>query len=313
MNNYILRKIISYNKKNNKYTYKYLKNGKGIEYKKVKRYLKDIYIPPAYDNVQINTNQNSKVLAIGYDQKGRSQYIYNKSHTKSSNYNKFKKLIYFGDNYKRIINKINSDLFMIDESKNKQISMILKIIIECNFRICNDKYTTLNKSYGVSTLENRHITIKKNKIMIDFIGKKGVRNKCTLKNNKLSKNIRNKKKLVNKKDRIFSYRKGIQYKNITSNDVNRYLKELGDFTTKNFRTWGANIQLIKNLINNKPLKECINITSNRLHHTPSICKKNYLEPNLIKFYEKDPIEFMEFFKGDINNKFIIFLKQIYNN
>ena len=280
MDDYIIRKIRSYNKSTGKYTYKYYDNGKVVKHNKIKHILGDIYIPPAYNNVSINKDKSSKVLAIGYDNKNRKQYIYNKEFIKSNNSNKFKQLIKFGNDYTNIINKIDRDLYRIDESKEKQIAMVLKIIIECNFRIGNDRYSKENKSYGVSTLENRHIKIKKGNIIIDFIGKKGIRNKCTLRNTKIMKNIKTKKKISKKTDRVFSYRRGMKYIDITSKDVNNYLKNIGNYTTKNFRTWGANIQLIENLLSGTNIKECINDVSTNLHHTSTICKKNYLEPNL---------------------------------
>ena len=310
MDKYIIRKIKK--KVKDKYTYNYFNdNNKKLSKSSASKYLNKLYIPPAYDNVYINKDKTAKVLAIGTDSKNRKQYIYNKSFIKGQTNNKFRKLIEFGENYNYIVNKIDRDLLLIDESKDKQIAMILKIIIECNFRIGNNKYVEQNNSYGVSTLQKKHFKVKKNEVFIDFIGKKGVRNKCSLKNKKLIKNIKSKRKSIRKNDNIFSYRNKNEYVNITSNDVNDYLRDIGDYTTKNFRTWGANIELIKELLDKDSLKDSILMVSTKLHHTPSICKKNYLEPNLIAFYNDDPIEFKKYFNKDINTKFTKFLKEYY--
>jgi DNA topoisomerase-1 len=308
MNSYILRKI-KY-KRNNKYKYEYFDDkNKKISENKANKYLKNIYIPPAYDNVKIN-KKKGKILAIGIDTKGRKQYTYNKKSIEKNSVNKFKKLIEFGKNYDKIIKKIDMDFYTGVDNKEKQIATILKIIMDCNFRIGNDKYTKDNKSYGVSTLENQHIKIKNNKVIIDFIGKKGVRNECEIKNKKIIRTLKAKKKLLNNKDRIFTYRKNNKYYHIKSNDVNIYLKKLGNYTTKNFRTWSANIELIKNLKNNN-LKLAIEQVANKLHHTPAICKKNYLDPKLIEFYEKDKNKFIKYFKGDVNNLYTKFLENNY--
>lgn len=308
MNSYILRKI-KY-KRNNKYKYEYFdeKNRK-ISENKAKKYFKNIYIPPAYDNVKIN-KKKGKILAIGIDTRGRKQYTYNKKSIEKNSVNKFKKLIEFGKNYDKIIKKIDMDFYTGVDNKEKQIATILKIIMDCNFRVGNDKYTKDNNSYGVSTLENQHIKIKNNKVIIDFIGKKGVRNECEIKNKKIIRTLKAKKKLLNNKDRIFTYRKNNKYYYIKSNDVNIYLKKLGNYTTKNFRTWSANIELIKNLKNNN-LKLSIEQVANKLHHTPAICKKNYLDPKLIEFYEKDKNKFIKYFKGDVNNLYTKFLENNY--
>ena len=297
MNNYFIRKISS--NKNKKYTHKYYdKNNNLITYNSIKKHLEGFYIPPAYDNVEINMNKKAKVLAIGFDDKNRPQYIYNKTFVIKQSKKKFEKLIEFGYNYKKIYNKINKDLSSRKDTKEKEIATILKIIIDCNFRIGNDKYTKDNNSYGVSTLEKKHIIDKNGKIIINFIGKKGVENECIVKDKKVIKSLKKKKKSKNK--RIFSYKKNNRNFNIQSTDVNKYLKDLGDFTTKNFRTWNANLELIKELIyseddSNNIMKECIKNVAFKLHHTSSICKKNYLDPKLIEFYNNYPDEFIEYF------------------
>ena len=297
MNNYFIRKISS--NKNKKYTHKYYdKNNNLITYNSIKKHLEGFYVPPAYDDVEINMNKKAKVLAIGFDDKNRPQYIYNKTFVIKQSKKKFEKLIEFGYNYKKIYNKINKDLSSRKDTKEKEIATILKIIIDCNFRIGNDKYTKDNNSYGVSTLEKKHIIDKNGKIIINFIGKKGVENECIVKDKKVIKSLKKKKKSKNK--RIFSYKKNNRNFNIQSKDVNKYLKDLGDFTTKNFRTWNANLELIKELIyynddSKYVMKECIKNVAFKLHHTSSICKKNYLDPKLIEFYNNYPDEFIEYF------------------
>ena len=130
--------------------------------------------------------------------------------------------------------------------------------------------------------------------------RKNVRNICTIKNKKLVKTLKQKRRTIGKEDRIFTYRKGEKYFNIKSSDVNKYLKQFGKFTAKDFRTWGANIELIRQLMKNKntELKDCIKNVSIKLHNTPAICKSNYLDPELMEFYKNDP----EGFKNHFNFK-----------
>ena len=316
MDNYIVRKI--YKKNGKKFYHKYY-DKKGGEIKDegyIKKIITGIYIAPAYNNVKINLNKCAKVLAIGYDDKGRSQYVYNKDFTKNQSDKKFDRMIDFGKHFKKINDKINDDLYTVKDSKNKQIAIILKLIIECHFRIGNDVYSKKNKSYGTTTLQQKHIKIKnKNEITIDFNGKKNVRNRCTIKNKKLIKTLKQKKKTIGKEDRIFSYRKGRRYYNIKSGDVNKYLKQFGNFTAKDFRTWGANIELIKQLIKKTSiLKKCIDTVADKLHNTPAICKSNYLDPEIIQFYKYDPDSFRKYFKfkndTTLYNQYIQFLEDL---
>ena len=176
-----------------------------------------------------------------------------------------------------------------------------------------------NKSYGVTTLLNEHIKIKGDTVTLDFIGKKGVQNKCLVKNKKLSKNLKLKKRTLNKKDRIFTYRKKNKYYNLKSSDVNKYLKQFGNFSAKNFRTWIANLEFITLLLKNdeitslnqrkKIINESIESIANKLHNTKSVCKSNYIDPYLVETYLNDHRRFMSTFqnsfsKDEISKKYI---------
>ena len=301
MRNYIIRKIKT--KRKNKYTHTYTdKRGKSIKKPKL-----NVYIAPAYRDVRINLNSNAKVLAIGRDDRDRPQYIYNPKQVKKRCNSKFKKLINFGKNYDKITRQIERDFSKRGESKNKQIAMILKIIMDCNFRIGNDRYTRDNNSFGVSTLTCKHVKRKKNLVLIDFIGKKGVRNTCVVKNKKIRNNLLTQKKKKQSDDRIFVH-DGVEIK---STDVNEYLKRLGNYTTKNFRTWGANTELIHSLLDDNDLTESVDMVAQKLHHTSAICKKNYIDPKLIQFYERNEKRFKTYFRGDVNKRFTQFLSENY--
>lgn len=319
MKDYILRKIVK--KRGKKYIHEYTdKRGHKLNKKEYEPLIKNLYIAPAYDNVKINKNRKDKVLAIGTDDRDRKQYTYNPDYIQKATDNKYKSLIEFGNNYRCIINRINKDMITYEDSKKKQIAMILKMIDECNFRVGNEKYTKENKSFGVCTLENQHVKVGKSGVTIDFIGKEGVRNSCKVRNKRLTKNLRNKKKILGKKDRIFTYRSNNKYYNVSAPDVNRYLKQFGNFSAKNFRTWTANTDLIKELQKNstnlkKHLSESIKKVAQIMHHTPSICKKNYINKELMDLYINSNDRFRYYFrstdKGGISEDFIKFLKDVY--
>jgi len=189
----------------------------------------------------------------------------------------------FGLKFKEINKKINSDLYSHGDSKEKQIAMILKLIMDCNFRVGNEKYCKENNSFGVTTLQKKHIKLQKNKVIIDFNGKKNVRNVCTIKNKKIIRTLKEKKRNLNNDDNIFTYRIGNKYNKIKSNDVNDYLKDFGKFSAKNFRTWGSNIEFIYQVLKSckknfpKTTKEIKNIlthsikkVAHKLHNTTTV-------------------------------------------
>ena len=320
MKKYITRYIKS--KKGKKYVHEYHDSRDNILSKNEYEVLiKNLYIAPAYDKVKINLNKNDKVLAIGVDEKGRKQYTYNPNYVQKATDNKYKKLIEFGNNYECIMKRVNKDMISFEDSKKKQIAMILKMMDECNFRVGNEKYAKENNSFGVCTLENQHIKVGKDSVTVDFIGKEGVRNTCRVKNKRLIKNLRTRKKLLGKKDRIFSYRTNSKYYNVTAPDVNNYLKQFGNFSAKNFRTWTANTDLIKELLKpaknfKKHLNESVKVVASKMHHGTGICKKNYINKELMDMYLEQNDRFRYYFKTNnkdsITDDFIKFLKDVYN-
>ena len=313
MKNYILRKIINNSSKEIKHNFFDKRNNLITDQKYIEECLLGIYIAPAYDDVKINLNKNAKILAIGYDNKMRPQYIYNKKFVEKMKRKKFYDLYLFGLQYNKIINNINKNIKLSDDDKLKHICMILKLIMDCDFRVGNDEYMKQNNSYGVTTLKNKHILVNKNNVTIDFIGKKSIRNICSVKNKTIKKHLKKKKKTLKNNARIFKCN-GV---NVNSNDVNTYIKQFGDFSSKDFRTWSANIKLIKYLLNSdkktidKDVKECIKKVADKLHHTPDVCKKNYIFTELIEFYKKDKKKFIKYFKNNINKQFTKFLKDNY--
>ena len=326
MEQYIFRKVSK--KRGKKYYHKYYdqKEKEIKDEKYIQKVTEGIYISPAYDNVKINLKKG-KVRAIGYDTENRPQYIYDKNYIKKQNDKKFDHMSVFGKKFSKINETINQDLYSTKDSKEKQVALILKLIMECHFRIGNERYSKKYKSYGTTTLENKHVKVKKDHVIIDFIGKKKVRNVCTVKNKKVVKTLKEKKKTLKKKDRLFTYRKGDQYFNIQSSDVNKYLKQFGEFSAKNFRTWGANIEMIVQIIDyckkcekltkkeiQSILKKSIQGVAKKLHNTEAVCKSNYLDPELIQFFTLDSKGFLKHFhtknKEELYKKYITFLDNL---
>jgi DNA topoisomerase I len=322
MKDYIVRKIKS--KRKDKYTYEYLdKRNCKIHQSVVKRLLEGFYISPAYKDVKINLNKKDKVLAIGYDEKDRPQYIYNKKFTEKNNKKKFMKMIEFGESYQKIMNAVKRDLYSEGDTKEKQVASALMLVVECGIRIGSEKYRDENKSFGATTLEPRHIKIKGDVVSLDFIGKKGVQNTGKVRSKRLSRNLRIKKRTIKKDDPIFTYRQGSKWHTLKSTDVNKYLKKFGNFSSKNFRTWVANLSFITEILKyddpendtkrKKNINEALQKTAHKLNNTASVCRTNYIDPFLINLYLNDTKRFIGTFKhasskDEVSEKYIQLLR-----
>ena len=306
MDNYITRKLV-----NNKVKYyNYYSNNRIIKDKKLLETLHKIYIPPAYKDVKIYLEK--ELLATGVDDAGRKQYIYSDYSKKKRETKKYNQLLKLSDNIVKLKKKINSDLLLKDFEKNKIIALILKIMDICNFRCGNKTYEKKYGSHGLTTLHKKHFLIKSNEIEIDFIGKKGVVNNCIIKDKNTQDIIKKMYKLSNKKDDyIFSFKNnnGIDV-SINIQDVNNYLEKF-NVTSKDLRTWNANIIFLKNFkkhvdnsitrdyynldnikkikFKKKLVKDAIKDTSISLHHTSFVCKNSYIYKNILLNIENDDI------------------------
>lgn len=269
--------------------FKYYKNDIEITDGLLLEKIKKMKIPPAYDNVTIINNK--KILAYGYDSKNRKQIIYNPNYVKVQNNKKYDKIEDFDKYFLKIKKCILKDIKSSDEKK-KIIAMIITLILSCGFRIGNKKYEKENNSHGITTLKFSHINIcddKKDNIIFDFIGKKGVRNKSVCKNKYIYEYLSKKYSDLNcdkdiKDEYLFTHNDT----RINSVDVNNYLaNKLGvNITTKDLRTWNAN-NLFTKFFNKSadcknPIKKAIELTAMQLHNTPTVCKNSYIDPKIIE-------------------------------
>jgi DNA topoisomerase-1 len=249
--------------KNNKI---YDLNGKHIESKDIIKQIKKIYVPPAYKHVVYYLRKD--LLAVGVDSKGRKQYIYSQKHKDSRHSKRSNIISKVNKCIPKLLTKIMNDLHSSDPDV-QQCSVIIHLILLCNFRIGTESYAKEYKHYGITTLKPKHLKFSPTKLHISFIGKKGISNTSFVDNRKIIKIM---KKLYNqnKKDgRIFT---------ITSSMVNEYLNHFG-ITCKELRTWNANkIYIEMTLREYKKLKpkEILNSVAQQLHNTPTVCKNSYL-------------------------------------
>ena len=293
--------------------FKYYKNKIEITNEDDIEKIRLLKIPPAYENVIIINNK--KIIAYGYDSKNRKQVLYNPAFIAKQNAKKYNKIAASVNIFTKLKKKIAADLNRGDE-KIKAIAIIITLILTCGFRIGNKKYEKENNSVGLTTLKYKHLKFENNKCLIDFIGKKGVRNTAFCDNNKIYEYLHNKYKKSAAEDYVFTYVYYEDVKIVSSSDVNEYLKinsklySKGDdiiITTKDLRTWNANTLFIqyynklrkrrgaregeggdvkRDKENKRDIKSAIELVAEKLHNTYSICKKSYIDPEIIANAEK---------------------------
>jgi|TARA_Y100000816_G_scaffold289488_1_gene276044 DNA topoisomerase-1 len=292
----------------------YVKNKKIITDTDILYRIKKLVIPPAWTNVLIASNPEDKVQCIGYDNKNRKQYKYNNmfiNNQKTTKY--YSTLIKFGKHIKEIREDIQTILRRRVWDLEKTTAFVIYIIDACHLRVGNEKYKEDNASYGITTLEKKHIIIKTTSIYIDFIGKKGVENSCKFKDSRMISLFRS---LYNEftpgpQDSFFKYyghNKSVY--TVNSCHINDFLKRYGDFSAKNFRTWTANTYIVKYLYNilyelrkqtdlskisqrntSIIVNKALDSVSEELNNTRNVCKSSYVCTDILDDVKKNPEEF----------------------
>tara|TARA_B100000963_G_C22546720_1_gene634765 strand:- start:259 stop:1224 length:966 start_codon:yes stop_codon:yes gene_type:complete len=285
--------IIYRNGRSNNFTY--TSNKKKIKDSKTIEKIKSYRIPPAWKKVEITLNKD--LVATGIDEAGRKQYVYSKNHIEKKRIKKYCGLINFINVIPKIRKDIDKNLKKSKMNKDKLIAILLNIIIICSFRIGTEGNKEKYNSQGISTITKKEIKIGNKNIIIDFIGKKQVRNTCKIDDPKLVRLLKDLYKTSTIRNTIFTK----DGNKVTIHDVNTYLKSFDkNVTSKVFRTWLANTKFIDKIIYNKNnfdinsenkrlklVREVKKEVAEEMHHTVAVCTKSYLINELIELFIKD--------------------------
>lgn len=282
-----------------------IKKGKGFTYIFDDKPLKDkqqierirkLAIPPAWTNVWICPRENGHIQATGFDIRNRKQYRYHHLWQVLRNETKFHKLYEFGKRLPSIRLRIEDDLAKKELTSDKVIAMMVSLMERTYIRIGSEDYEKLYGSYGLSTLKDKHVNIKGDKLHFSFKGKKGIEHNITLKNRRLAKMIQQCRDIPGKE--LFQYYDEDGTKcAVDSGMVNSYIKEAsgGDFTAKDFRTWAGTLNIIRAFKSigmaasdadcKKNVVAALDEVSEKLGNTRAICRKYYVHPGIIQLYE----------------------------
>ncbi len=276
-------------------------SGEKITDEKVIERINKLVIPPAYKNVWICPYANGYLQATGHDDRGRKQYRYHPQWIEAMQEEKFSHLLQFAHLLPKIRRRVNHDLKLRGMPKEKVMATVVWLLENTLIRIGNEEYEKENKSYGLTTLKNRHVKFtRKHNTLFEFKGKSGVYHSVSIYSKKVAAIVRKCKELPGQD--LFEYKdEDGEIKNISSYEVNEYLKEItgAETTAKDFRTWGGTVMAATNFdncgicdeenISKKNIVETVKKVSGHLRNRPATCKKYYIHPSIISAYEDGKI------------------------
>jgi DNA topoisomerase I len=249
-------------------------------------------IPPAYTDVWICRHPRGHLQATGRDARGRKQYRYHAQWRIARDGNKFERMEDFGAALPRLRRRLNRDLALAGLPRDKVLAVVGILLDTTRVRIGNPEYARDNNSFGLTTLRNRHVSfIRDQRALLRFRGKGGADHEVVVDDRRIVRIVRHCQDLPGQ--RLFQYVDDAGHRHpVDSEMVNAYLREAmsGEFTAKDFRTWGATVRAISLLARtplperrseralNACIVEAVRKVAEELRNTPAVCRKSYVNP-----------------------------------
>ncbi|MBA2450160.1 MAG: DNA topoisomerase IB [Chloroflexi bacterium] len=257
--------------------------------------IKALAIPPAYTDVWISPSPRGHIQATGRDARGRKQYRYHPRWREVRDETKYERLIAFGQALPKIREQTDRDLALAGLPRRKVVAAVVQLLEATLIRVGNEEYARENRSYGLTTMRNRHVDVAGATVRFKFRGKSGKEHTIGVKDRRLANVVKRCEELPGQT--LFQYRdEDGELQTVDSDDVNEYLREITDqeFTAKDFRTWAGTVlaalalqefesfdsetQAKKNVV------QAIESVAERLGNTPTVCRQCYVHPAVIDTY-----------------------------
>jgi DNA topoisomerase I len=257
--------------------------------------IRKLAIPPAWTGVWICPDARGHIQAVGYDDRGRKQYRYHALFREVREGVKFKHMMDFAGALPTLRRRIAADMAKPGVSRDKVLATVVHLLEATMIRVGNASYATQNKSFGLTTLLDRHVKVEGAELKFHFKGKSGKTWRLSVRDRRVARTVKNCQDLPGQ--HLFQYVDEFgERQAVTSADVNAYLKQISgaDITTKDFRTWSGTVlaamtlgefEAADNRVRaKKNVTRAIEQVSARLGNTPTICRKCYVHPEIVNAY-----------------------------
>ena len=270
-------------------------DGKTIKDPATLNRIRSLAIPPAYTDVWICPSSNGHIQATGRDARRRKQYRYHPRWREVRDETKFGRVLAFSELLPRIRRRLQGDLSKQGLPREKVLATVVQLLDCTGIRIGNDEYARSNRSFGLTTLRDRHVEVSGSKIRFEFRGKSGKAYNVSLNDRRLARIVQRCQALPG--EDLFQYldNDGVR-QTVGSGDVNDYLREISgeEFTAKDFRTWAGTKLAVAALTElgtwtsqrqaKSNILRAIDRVADQLNNTRAVCRKYYVHPAVLDAY-----------------------------
>lgn len=257
--------------------------------------IRKLAIPPAWTDVHISPDPAAKVQAYGTDAAGRKQYRYHPDSIARGSKKKYRKLLHYARAIPRLREATEQHLRQEGVGRERVLATVVRLIMRGFFRIGSEEYAVTNKTFGIATLQKKHLRIQGDNLVFTYIGKKSIHQRTFVADTPLVEVMAEILELPGRRLFQFVDEEG-KVRSVTAADVNGYIKQiLGErYTSKDMRTWGGTVRMATILADlgppasereaKKNLVLACKLVSTELGNTPSVCRSAYVHPAVMERY-----------------------------
>lgn len=278
--------------------FEYLRgDGKPLRSETALARIKKLAIPPAWTEVRISPDPAAKVQAYGYDAAGRKQYRYHPDYVAKGAKRKYRKLLEYARAIPRLREATDQHLRQPGVGRERVLATVVRLIMRGFFRIGSERYAVSNKTFGIATLQKKHLTIEGDSLVFRYVGKKSIDQRSVVPDTPLVEVLHEILKLPGRRLFQFVDDDG-KVRPVTAAEVNNYIRQIvGErYTSKDMRTWGGTVRMATILADlgppqsereaKKNLVLACKLVSSELGNTPSVCRSAYVHPSIIERYSE---------------------------
>src|SRR5215211_7819669 len=273
-------------------------DGRHVKDEEALERIRSLVIPPAWREVRISPSPRGALQAIGVDKAGRVQRIYHPSFVARRARRKYEKIERFGEALPRLRRRANEDIAREGLGKERVLAVVVRLINDLYFRVGSEESVKRYRTYGVTTLRNRHLEIGRGgRLVFKFTGKHHIKHRRILVDEELAALVRDIKSIGGAK--LFEYvGEDGKVRAVTPRDVNDYIKAAAgaEFSAKDFRTWGGTLLAAVGLAElgccedarqaKRNVVAAVKQVAERLGNTPAVCRSCYVHPEVLEAYER---------------------------
>jgi DNA topoisomerase I len=258
---------------------------------------KVLAIPPAWTDVRICPLPNGHLQAVGTDDAGRQQYLYHSQWRDRQDRVKHDRVLDVGRRLPTARRRVAQHLALGEMSKQRALATAFRLLDLGLFRVGGEQYADQHGSYGLATLEKRHVRIGDGTIVFDYPAKSGQRRRVEIVDPAVHRAVVELRRRRSGGSQLLAYRDPDGWHDVTSRDINAYVKEMlgSDVSTKDFRTWHGTVAAAAALAeesansadaaSQRSIRRASERVADELGNTPAVARKSYIDPRLVDHFE----------------------------